>query len=394
MATGCSLTRAQAAQTIRIGVLEDMSGPYSEIGGNGSVGGTKLAVEDFRRQHPDIAVEVLANDMQTKADLAMSLTRDLFDTKGVDMVLGYPSSAAALAVTGLAREKNKVALITDAGTADLSGKACGPNHIHWTWDTYEAVTVPVKEFLRAGHKRFFFIAPDYALGASMVRDATGVIEAAGGTVLGTIKHPFPGVTDFSSYLLQAQAANPEVLVIASAGEDSQNTVRQAAEFGLVGRGIIISAPLLEMPDVHAIGLAICHGLVSATSYYWNRDDASRSFATRIKSYVEGVPVQNHAGAYSATLNYLRAVAGVGIDTAKADGRAVIAYLKKTPTDDPLFGKGIVREDGRAIHDILVLRAKNQAESHSVWDLMDVIKVLPGNQAFRPVSEGGCSLVAQ
>jgi branched-chain amino acid transport system substrate-binding protein len=389
LAAGWPLRRAHAAPTIRIGVLEDMSGPYSEIAGPGCVGGAKLAAEDFAREQPGIAVEVIPADMQTKPDLAVDLTREMFDTKGVDMVLGFPSSAAALAVVSVAKQKNKVALITDAGTADLTGKSCGPNHIHWTWDTYQAVTVPVREFLRQGRKSFFFIAPDYALGTAMIADGTAVITASGGKVLGTIRHPFPGTTDFSSYLLQAQAAQPDVVIVASAGHDAQNTVRQAAEFGLFRKGLQMTAPLLLEPDVHAVGLETCQGLVCSTSFYWDRNAASRAFAERMKPYVRGVPVQNHAGAYSATLNYLHAVAALGVDKSKADGRAVVAQLKAVPTRDPLFGVGQVRADGRAIHDTLALRVKAPPQSHGPWDLFEMLSIVPGDQAFRPISAGGC-----
>ena len=381
---GSSARTARAAKPIRIGVLTDLSGPYAEISGIGSVTATRAAAEDFMKLSPGLAVDVLVGDMRTSPDLAVSITRQWFDTEGVDMVLGVPSSAAGLALTGLVRDKNKVAIFTEPGTSELTTTQCGPNHVHWTWDTGSATVPVVRQMLKEGKTSWFFIAPDYALGSAMVKDASAAIEAGGGKVVGLVRHPFPGTTDFSSYLLQAQASGAQVICLSSAGADVQNAVKQAGEFGISGK-IALAAPLLELPDMHALGLAACQGLTTATAFYWDRNEASRAFTRRIAPLRHGEPpVQNHAGAYSAATHYLKAVTALGAAAASADGRRAVAQMKAIPLDDILFGKGSVREDGRTIHDVLVLRVKKPGEPMSSdYDMLNIVEITPGTKAFRP-----------
>jgi branched-chain amino acid transport system substrate-binding protein len=384
--------RARAAQPVRIGVLADMNGPYATLSGDSAVTAAKLAVEDFRRDHPDLPVEIVFADFQLKPDAGLAISRGWFDTGGVDCIIDVPMSALALGLTTLVREKNKVALFTGTATEDLTGPYCTPNHLHWTYDSYSQAATVAHALLKEGRKTWFFIAADYAMGASVVRDASKIVAAGGGKVLGTVAHPFPGPGDFSSYLLQAQASGASVVCFANAGDDLASCVKQAAEFG-IGKGeTVLAAMLMDVPTVHAIGLGSAQGMYYSNAFYWDRDDATRAFSKRIGAVVKNNrPAQNIAGAYSGTLHYLKAVHALGLEKAKVDGRAVIAEMKAMATDDPLFGKGSIRPNGRVIHPAYLLRVKSPEASRYPWDYATIVQEVPGDEAFRPLAESACPM---
>ncbi|MGI4944939.1 MAG: ABC transporter substrate-binding protein [Janthinobacterium lividum] len=385
--------RARAAGTpIRIGVLTDMSGAYAEDSGQGSVVCAQLAVEDFLKAHPGVAVEVISGDMQGKPDLAASLAAEWYDRRGVDVIVDVPVSSAALAVATVAKAKNKVALFNPA-TSDLSGKACSPNHIHWAFDTYAEASSTAHAILAGGGKSWFFIQADYAFGASMVADTTGVLNAGGGKVLGTVKYPFPQTTDFSAFLLQAQSSEAEVVAFANAGVDAANCIKQAAEFGVARGSTRLAALLCLIPQIHSIGLSAAQGLLLTEGYYWDLNNRTRALSARYAPRMGGaVPCTIQAGCYSAVLHYLKAAATMGVETAQASGSAAVAEMKRLPTDDDAFGAGRVREDGRKIHDMHLFRVKTPAESKSDWDLYTLVSTTPGEQAYRPIAAGGCPMV--
>jgi branched-chain amino acid transport system substrate-binding protein len=383
-----------APAPIRIGVLGDMVGPYSTFSGINSISATKLALEDFAKLHPDIPVEITSADFQLKPDIGISIVRNWFDTGGVDCVVDIPLSALALGLSERCKESNKVGLFTGTATEDLTGKFCGPNHVHWTYDSYALATTVARALLAKKLDRWFFIAADYAMGATVVRDATAAITQAGGTVVGTVRHPFPSSGDFSSYLLQAQSSGANVLCLANAGDDLANSVKQAKEFGLGGaNGPVLTAMLMDVPTVRAIGLEQGQGLFYSNAFYWDMNDGTRAFTKRLLALNNGIyPSQNVAGAYSATLHYLKAVAALGVEKAKADGRAVVAQMKEIPYDDPLFGHGTVRADGRMMNTTYLFQVKRPDQSHAEWDCSIQAGVVPPEQCIRPLAEGACAMV--
>ena len=305
-------------------------------------------------------------------------------------------SALALGMTTLARDRNKVIMFTSTATDDLTGKYCGPNHVHWTHDTYALGATVARAALAKHLDTWFFILPDYAMGKSQVTSMTHVIERGGGKVVGSVAHPFPGTTDFSSYLLQAKSSGAKVICLANSGDDAVNCVKQAAEFGLIGRGDTgqtLTMGLFDTPLVYAIGLEIGQGLTYSAPAYWDMNDASRELAKRLAPSLNGGPMAgNHVGDYTGTYHYLKAVAAVGIARAKADGRAVVEQLKSAPIDDPILGRCVVRPDGRNVHDMLLMRIKAPSASAGGFDLAAIATVVPGDQAFRPMAEGKCSMV--
>jgi branched-chain amino acid transport system substrate-binding protein len=382
-----------ATAPIRIGVLGDMAGPYSAFSGINSISATKLALADFAKLHPDIPVEVTSADFQLKPEIGLSIVRNWFDTGGVDCVVDIPLSALALGLTERCKESNKVGLFTGTATEDLTGKFCGPNHVHWTYDSYALATTVARALLAKKLDRWFFIAADYAMGATVVRDATAAITQAGGTVVGGVRHPFPSSGDFSSYLLQAQSSGANVLCFANAGDDLANAVKQAKEFGLGGsKGPVLTAMLMDVPTVRAIGLEQGQGLFYSNTFYWDMNDATRAFNKRLLALNNGVYLsQNVAGAYSATLHYLKAVAALGLEKAKTDGRAVVAQMKAIPYDDPLFGKGTVRADGRMMNSTHLLQVKRPDQSQGDWDCATIVSTVPPEQCIRPLAEGACTM---
>ncbi|SEH88064.1 ABC transporter substrate-binding protein [Tardiphaga sp. OK245] len=381
-------TQAHSQTSVRIGVLSDLSGPYSDLSGEGSVIGTRLAIEEFKAQNKDINVEVISADHQNKADLGAAIARKWLDQEGVDAIVDIANSGVALAVSQIVREKNKIFLGSGPATSDLSGKACSPNTLHWVYDTYALSHGTGGALVKAGGKSWFFLTADYAFGHALERDTSSIVRANGGRVAGSVKHPLNS-SDFSSFLLQAQSAKTQVIGLANAGSDMINAVKQASEFGITADGTKLAALLAFITDVHSLGLRIAHGLVLTEAYYWDLNEGTRQFAKRFAEKAPGrVPSQIHAGAYSATLHYLKAVAAVG----NKSTTPVLAEMKKTPTDDIVFGKGSIREDGRVLHDMYLFEVKKPEESKGPWDYYKLLAAIPASEAFRPLAESECPLV--
>jgi branched-chain amino acid transport system substrate-binding protein len=375
-------------KTIKIGVLNDQSGLYADLAGQGSVTAAKMAVEDFGKI-PDTKVEVVFADHQNKPDVGSNIARQWFDVDGVDVIVDVPTSSVALAVSQLTKEKNKVFIGSGPGTSDLTGKACSPNTVHWTYDTYALAHTTGAAEVQAGGKTWFFLTADYAFGAALERDTTAVVKAAGGEVLGSVKHPL-NTTDFSSFLLQAQASKAQVIGLANAGGDTINAIKAASEFGIVKGGQTLAGLLVFLTDVHALGLQTAQGLLLSESFYWDKDAKTRAWSKKFADRNGGkMPTMVHAGVYAGVLHYLKAVKALKSD---GDGKAVVDEMKKLPTDDPLFGKGTIRVDGRKIHPMYLYQVKKPSESKGPWDYYKLIKEVPGDQAFRPLDKGDCPLV--
>jgi branched-chain amino acid transport system substrate-binding protein len=381
---------AEMNGTLRIGVLNDMSSVYADFQGPGSVLAAQLALEDFAKQSKR-KVEVISADHQNKPDVGAGIARRWFDVEGVDMIIDLPNSAVALAVSDIAREKNKVAIGSGAGTALLTGAKCSPNFVHWTYDTWANGHALARGVLATGGKSWFFITADYAFGYDLEKQASDEVSASGGKILGGVRHPL-GVNDLSSFILQAQASNADVVALANAGGDTVNTIKQAAEFKIAPKQKIVSL-IFDLQSVPAIGLQAAQGLTALNAWYWDMNDQSRAWSKRYQERHPKKMMPNHmqAGVYAGVLHYLKAVEKVG---SPADGRAVVAAMKAMPTDDPLFGKGTIREDGRKIHPMYLLQVKTPAESKSEWDVFKIAGTIPADKAFRPLAEGGCPLVSK
>lgn len=395
LATAAWLASAAAgsAQTsVKLGVLADMSGIFSDIGGMGSFDATKMAVEDFNKLPgaDKFKVEVLSADAQNKPDVARAVARKWFETEGVDVLVDIPTSATSLAVAPLTQELNKVALFTASGTSDLTGKACTPNSVHWTYDTWALAHGTADAITKAGGKSWYFLTVDFALGHSLERDATAVINFNGGKVLGSIKHPTDS-NDFASYLLQAQASKAEIIALANAGGDTIKAIKQASEFGVVEGGQKLAGMLMFISDIHSLGLKAAQGLQLTEGFYWDMNEQTREFGERFAKRNNGrYPSMNQAGAYSASLTYLKAVAKVG---SPKDGAAVVKAIREMGTfEDPLFGKTSLREDGRVLHDMYLLQVKKPDESKKPFDYYKVLATIPAAEAFRPLKDGGCPLI--
>jgi len=383
--------KAQAANTIKIGVLNDMSGMYRDISGMSSVVCARAAVQEFAGR--GFNVEVLAADHQNRADVGVNIARQWIDREGVDVLLDVTTSSVALAVSDICREKNKVHINCSAATSDLTGARCNANTVHWTYDTWMCAKSTGGAMVRAGGDSWFFITADYAFGHALERDTGNFIRAAGGRVLGQVRTPFPGTTDFSSFLVQAQASRAKVIGFANAGSDTTNCVKQAAEFGITRRGIKLASLLMFINDVHALGLQTAQGLVLTETFYWDLNDATRRFTNKVRSAMSpNMPAMTHAGTYAGALHYLKAVADMGPAAAKADGAAAVARMKAIPTDDDCFGKGSIRADGRKLHPAYLFEVKAPSESSGPWDYYKLLQTTPGDEAFRPVSEGACPLI--
>jgi len=379
---------AESNGALRIGVLNDMSSVYSDFQGPGSVIAAQMAVEDFAKQSKR-KVEVIAGDHQNKPDIGAGIARRWLDVEGVDMIVDLPNSAVALAVGDIVREKNKVAIGSGAGTALLTGAKCSPNFVHWTYDTWANGHALARGVLTSGGKTWFFVTADYAFGHDLEKQASDEVLASGGKIIGSVRHPL-GASDFSSFLLQAQASGAEVVALANAGGDTTNSVKQAAEFKIGAKQKIVSL-IFDLQSVPALGLNTAQGLVGINAFYWDMNDQTRAWSKRFQERhaKKMMPNHMHAGVYSAVLHYLKAVDKVG---SPADGAAVVAAMKAMPTDDPLFGKGTIRADGRKIHPMYLLQVKAPAESKSEWDVFKIIDTIPAEKAFRPLNEGGCPLV--
>lgn len=384
---------AQAASTIKIGLLSDMSGPYRDLNGPNSIAATRLAMQEMAAAR-GLNVDLVVADHQNRPDVGVNITRQWFDRDGVDMVLNLAASSVALAVSELAREKNKVAIATSTATSDLTGRACNANTIHWVYDTYMLARSTGAAMVRAGGDTWFFITADYAFGHALERDTAAFVRAAGGRVVGQVRTPFPGTTDFSSFILQAQASRAKVIGLANAGTDTSNSIKQAAEFGITRRGIKLASMLMFITDVHALGLETAQGLVCTASYYWDMNDQTRNLARRVlaASGADTPVTMAQAGDYSATLHYLKAVAELGAAPAKANGRAVVERMKAMPTQDDAFGAGTIRADGRKLHPAYLFEVKTPAESKHRFDYYKLLQTSTADEAFRSLADGGCSLV--
>jgi branched-chain amino acid transport system substrate-binding protein len=386
------VARARAqTPVIKLGVLNDMSGNYRDDGGVTSVACAQQAIDEFASAN-GLKVELLSADHQNKADVGASIARQWFDRDGVDAVVDVPTSSVALAVATVCREKNKIMLNSGGGTSVLTGKQCSPNTIHWTYDTYMLAKSPGQSMVKLGGDTWFMAVADYAFGQQLEADLTATVKAAGGKVIGRVPYPFPETTDFSSLLVQAQSSGAKVLALCNAGDDTVNCVKQAQEFGLPQTMKIVPL-LMQSSTVHSLGLPVAQKLEFATSYYWDLNDRTRAFNKRIQPKTPKiVPNMTQAGNYGAVLHYLKAVAALGPEAAKADGRATVAKMKAMPTDDDAFGPGSIREDGRALHPVYLMQVKTPAESTSEWDVLKVIATTPADQAFRPLAEGGCPFI--
>jgi branched-chain amino acid transport system substrate-binding protein len=376
---------------VHIGNLNDMSGLYADLGGPGSQLAAEMAIEDSGLTKKGWTIDVISADHQNKPDVATGIARQWFDVNHMDVILDTPSSGVALAVANVVKEKNGVFLNSGAATSDLTGKACTPNTVHWTYDTYMLANGTGKAVTKAGGDSWFFVTADYAFGAALQRDTTAVITANGGKVVGGVKHPL-NTADFSSFLLQAQSSGAKVIGLANAGGDTTNAIKQAAEFGIVGGGQKLAALLLFSSDVNSLGLNLAQGLQFTESFYWDLNDGTRAFSDRFAKRMKNgnKPTMVQAGSYAATLHYLKALEALGGNP--HDGAKVVAKMKEIPTDDALFGKGTVRIDGRVIHPAYLFEVKKPSESKYPWDYYKLISTIPADEAFRPLSQSECPLV--
>ena len=375
---------------IRIGVLNDQSGLYADLTGQGSVWAANKAVADFCNAAACYErIEVVFADHQNKPDVGSNIIRRWYEVDGVDVVVDVPQSAIALGANSISKEKNKVLLVSAAATSDLTGKACTPNTIHWTYDTWAVSNGTANAVVKTGGDTWFFLTADYAFGHALERDTAAVVVKSGGKVLGRVRHPFPG-QDFSSFLLQAQTSKAKIIGLANAGGDTINSIKQAAEFGIVRGGQKLAGLLVFITDVHSLGLKTAQGLIITEAWYWDSSAANRAFAKEFAPANKGNhPTMIQAGVYSAVTHYLKAVHELRSD---ADGAAVVAKMKTMPTEDKLFGKGTIRTDGRKIHDIYLFEVKKPEESQGPWDYYKVRATIPAAEAFRPLSQGECPLV--
>jgi len=389
VSSGLLASVAHGQERIRIGVLNDQSGVFSTYQGVGSVVAAQMAVEDYGARAAGKLVEVITADHQNKTDVGVAIARRWYENENVDAIFDLPNSAIALAVANMSEQKNKVLVGSGAGTALLTGEKCTPNTVHWTYDTYAYGHGLGKAVVAQGGKKWFFLTADYAFGHDLEKQASEAVKASGGEVLGAVRHPL-GTADYASFLLQAQASGADIVGIANAGDDTITSIKQAAEFGLTKKQKLVGL-ILGMNGLPALGLKAAQGAQIINPFYWDLTDGTRAFAKR---FAERHPQNNYpndmqAGVYASVLHYLKAVDKAG---SSGDGKAVVAAMKAIPTDDPLFGKGTIRQDGRKIHPLYLLQVKTPEESTSKWDLLKVIATIPGEQAFRPESEGNCPLV--
>jgi branched-chain amino acid transport system substrate-binding protein len=366
-----------------------MSGLYADLGGPGSVAAAKLAIQDFNPSAHGMNVDMVTGDMLNKPDVGANLARQWYDS-GVDMIVDVPNSGVALAVNEVAREKNKVLLLSGPASSDLTGPKCSPDTIHWTYDTWMLANGTGKALVKTGGDTWFFITADYAFGHALERDTTAVVQANGGKVLGSVNVPL-NTSDFSSYLLQAQTSKAKIIGLANAGGDTINSIKQGAEFGIAAGGQHFAGLLVFISDVNSLGLKTAQGLVLTSTWYWDMNDANRAWTKRWQVEQPGkFPTMVQAGVYSATLHYLKAVAAL---KSSSDGKAVVAKMKEMPTDDPLFGKGSVRADGRKIHPAYLFEVKKPQESKYPGDYYTLRATIPADEAFRPIKDGNCPMIS-
>ena len=393
VAAACAFAGSAQAQIsdgiVKIGVLNDMSGLYSDITGQGSVVAARMAVEDYiRASKSTLKVEIVGADHQNKPDVGSNVARQWYDTEKVDMIADVPTSSVGLAIAKISADKGKLHVNSGSATADLSGKACNANTIHWAYDTWMLANGTGKAIVKSGGDTLFFLTADYAFGHALERDTEAVVLKNGGKVVGKVRTPFP-TQDFSSFLLQAQASKAKIIGLANAGGDTTNSIKQAFEFGITKGGQNLAGLLVFLPDVHSLSLEKAQGLMLTETFYWDLNDQTRAFTKRFSAANGGkYPSMVHAGVYSSVIHYLKAV-----DAAKTDdGTKVAAKMKELPTDDALFGKGTVRPDGRKIHPAYLFQVKKPSESKGPYDYYKLVSTIPANEAFRPLSESECPLV--
>jgi branched-chain amino acid transport system substrate-binding protein len=386
---GATVAEAQISDgVIKIGVLTDMSSLYTDLAGAGSVAAARMAVEDSGIEKRGYKVEYVNADHQNKPDVGSSIARQWYDIDKVDVIVDVPNSGVALAVNQITRDKGKVFLASGPASSDLTGKACSPNTVHWTYDTWMLANGTGSAIVKSGGDTWFFLTADYAFGLALERDTEAVVLKNGGKVLGKVRAPI-NTQDFSSFLLQAQASKAKIIGLANAGGDTTNSIKQAAEFGIVKGGQNLAGLLVFLTDIHALGLQTAQGLIITNTFYWDMNDQTRAFSKRFAERDKGIhPTMVHAGVYAAVLHYLKAVEALKSD----DGTKVVAKMKEMPTDDPLFGKGTIRADGRKIHPAYLMEVKKPSESKGEWDYYKVRATIPADQAFRPLAAGECPLV--
>ena len=379
----------QAAQPLKIGILSDFSSVYSDIGGMGNVEASKMAIEEFGGSMFGAPIELLTADPQNKPDTAASIVRKWYENEGVVVIIDMPTSATALAGMELSKQFEKIMIVTDAASSDITGKSCSPYTAHWTYDTYANARTVGGAIVKNGGDSWFFITADYVFGHSIERDTGEVVKAAGGKVLGSVRHPL-NTADFSSYLLQAQSSKAKIIGLANGGGDTINAIKQAGEFGIVAGGQNLAAIVMFISDVHSLGLKLAHGLIITEAYYWDLNDRTRAFGKRFFERMRRMPTMNQAATYSATLHYLKAVQAAGT----RETRPVMAKMRATPVRDAFTDNGVLREDGRMVHSMFLFEVKRPEESKAPWDYYKVLAEVPPDQAFRPLNEGGCPLVKQ
>jgi branched-chain amino acid transport system substrate-binding protein len=381
--------RAQVSDdVVKIGVLTDMSSLYSDINGPGAVVATQMAIDDLGSQVLGKKIELVQADVQNKPDVAVAKSGEWYDNEHVDVILGSGASSSSIATMGVAAQKKRIYLATDPASSDITGKLCNPYTVHWVYDTAALANGTGSAVVKAGGKKWFFLTADYAFGYALERDVTAVVKANGGEVVGSVRHPL-NTSDFSSFLLQAQASKAQVIGLANAGGDTVNSIKQAGEFGITEGGQSLAGLLVFVSDVHSIGLKLAQGLYLTEAFYWDLDDKTRAFSKRFAEKNNGkMPTMVQAGFYSATRRYLEAVKAAGTDNAEK----VMANLKSGPWDDPVFGKSYIRPDGRNMHDMYLFQVKSPAESKAPWDYYKLIHKIPAEEAFRPMDQGECPMV--
>src|ERR1700678_2213409 len=372
---------------VKIGVLTDMSSLYADATGKGSLAAVEMAVADYGAKVKGKPVEVIVADHQNKPDVGLNIARNWYDNEKVDAIFDVPTSSVALPISALTREKNRININSGGGSSDITGVACSPNTVHWTYDTYSLSNVAGKAMVQRGEDTWFFVTADYAFGMALERDAANVVKESGGKVLGNVRHPLNS-PDFSSFLLQAQASKAKVIALADAGGDTTNALKQAAEFGITQGGQKMIALLQEITDTHALGIKATQGLIVTDAFYWDMNDETRAFSKRFNEQVGHMPTMIQAGLYSATMHYLKAIEAIGTD----DSMKVMAQMRETPVNDFFARNGKIRIDGRMVHDMYLFAAKKPEESKGGWDLYKLLATVPGDEAFRPLDKGNCPLV--
>ncbi|WP_375783474.1 ABC transporter substrate-binding protein [Bradyrhizobium sp. Pha-3] len=378
-------------KTVKIGVLSDQSGLYADLAGPGSTLAAQMAIEDSGLKAKGWTIDLISGDHQNKPDIGTTIARQWFDVDKVDTIVDVPNSGVALAVNNIVKEKNGVYINSGAATSDLTNAQCSPNTVHWTYDTYMLAHATGQALVKAGGDTWFFLTADYAFGAALERDTAAVVTANGGKVVGGVKHPL-NTADFSSFLLQAQASKAKIIGLANAGGDTTNSIKQAAEFGIVKGGQKLAALLLFLTDVKAIGLETAQGLNFTETFYWDLNDNTRAFSKRFSEKMKNSapPTMVQAGVYAGLLHYFKALEALGGNP--HDGAKVVAKMKTIPTDDPLFGKGEVEANGRVTHDAYLFEVKKPSESKGPWDFYKLVGTVPGNQAFTPLDKSTCALL--